>query len=79
MQEHLVFSFLTTEANDVVRPVHAKAMPVILTGEDCDTCLGADTPIALQLQRSFPGDQLRIVATGPRKDAATTSATGMHE
>jgi putative SOS response-associated peptidase YedK len=30
MGEHLLFSFLTTEANEVVRPVHAKAMPVIL-------------------------------------------------
>jgi putative SOS response-associated peptidase YedK len=29
--EHLLFSFLTTEPNDVVRPIHAKAMPVILT------------------------------------------------
>lgn len=27
---HWLFSFLTTEANDIVRPVHAKAMPVIL-------------------------------------------------
>ncbi len=27
---HKLFSFLTTEANDLVRPVHAKAMPVVL-------------------------------------------------
>jgi putative SOS response-associated peptidase YedK len=31
--EHLLFSFLTMDANDVVRPLHAKAMPVILTDE----------------------------------------------
>ncbi len=31
--EHLLFSFLTTDANDLVRPVHAKAMPMILTNE----------------------------------------------
>lgn len=30
---HLLFSFLTTEANDLVRPVHAKAMPVVLCSE----------------------------------------------
>jgi putative SOS response-associated peptidase YedK len=30
---HRLFSFLTTEANDLVRPVHAKAMPVILRTE----------------------------------------------
>jgi hypothetical protein len=29
--EHRLFAFLTTESNDVVRPVHAKAMPVLLT------------------------------------------------
>jgi putative SOS response-associated peptidase YedK len=32
--DHLLFSFLTTEPNDIVRPVHAKAMPVILVGRD---------------------------------------------
>lgn len=31
--EHRLFSFLTTEANDLVRPVHAKAMPVVLATE----------------------------------------------
>jgi putative SOS response-associated peptidase YedK len=30
-REHLLFSFLTTETNDMVRPIHAKAMPVMLT------------------------------------------------
>jgi putative SOS response-associated peptidase YedK len=45
VQEHLVFAFVTTEPNELVRPVHAKAMPVILTGNDCDTWLQADTPI----------------------------------
>lgn len=30
---HQLFSFLTTEANELVRPVHAKAMPVILRSE----------------------------------------------
>jgi len=66
--EHLLFAFLTTEANDVVRPVHAKAMPVILMGEDCDAWLEADTPAALALQRPSPSGRLRIVATGRRQD-----------
>ncbi len=30
-REHLLYAFLTCEANAAVRPVHAKAMPVILT------------------------------------------------
>ena len=70
-QEHFVFSFLTTEPNDLVRPVHAKAMPVILTGADCDTWLETDEPIALKLQRPFPADQMAIVAVGPRNDERT--------
>jgi putative SOS response-associated peptidase YedK len=37
---HELFSFLTTEAYEAVRPVHAKAMPVLLTAAgDWDTCL----------------------------------------
>jgi putative SOS response-associated peptidase YedK len=68
--EHLLFAFLTTEPNAVVQPVHGKAMPVILTGEECDMWLDAPTPIALSLQRPLSADRLTIVATGPRKDAA---------
>jgi putative SOS response-associated peptidase YedK len=70
VQEHLVFALVTTEPNELVRPVHAKAMPVILTGDDCDTWLEADTPIALQLQHPFAADRMAIVATGPRQDGA---------
>jgi putative SOS response-associated peptidase YedK len=40
--EHLLFAFLTTAPNDVVKPVHSKAMPVILTGDECDAWLEAD-------------------------------------
>jgi putative SOS response-associated peptidase YedK len=69
-REHLLFAFLTTEPNAVVRPVHGKAMPVILTGEECDMWLDAPTPIALSLQRPLSAERLAIVATGLRKDAA---------
>jgi putative SOS response-associated peptidase YedK len=31
---HLVYGFLTTTPNAIVEPIHAKAMPVILTTED---------------------------------------------
>jgi putative SOS response-associated peptidase YedK len=69
--EHLLFSFLTTEPNDVVRPVHAKAMPVLLTGEaEWNTWLTGDMPAALALQRPLPAERLMIVATGQREDAA---------
>lgn len=69
MREHLLFSFLTTEANNVVRPVHAKAMPVMLTTPaEFDAWLTADMNEALKLQRLLPAERLMIVAKGERKD-----------
>jgi putative SOS response-associated peptidase YedK len=67
--EHLLYAFLTTEANAVVKPVHPKAMPVILrTADEIDRWMTAPTEEALGLQRPLPDDALQIVATGPRKD-----------
>lgn len=60
---HRLFSFLTTEANDVVRPVHAKAMPVVLRTEAaCEEWLSAppDQIEAIQA-RVLPTDALEIV------------------
>ena len=69
--DHELFGFLTTEANAVVAPVHAKAMPVILTTSDeVDRWLQADTAEALALQRPLTDDALRIVAKGEREDGA---------
>ena len=69
--EHRLFSFLTTEANEVVRPIHPKAMPVILTTQDeIDTWLTAPAEVALELQRPLPDEALTIVARGERKDEA---------
>jgi putative SOS response-associated peptidase YedK len=68
-EEHRLFSFLTTEANGVVGPIHPKAMPVLLTTpEEWSTWLAAPTEIALELQRPLPDAIMRIVATGARKD-----------
>jgi putative SOS response-associated peptidase YedK len=67
--EHLLYSFLTCESNDVVRPIHAKAMPVILTSEgDREAWLTAAVEEALKLQRSLPNETLRVVATGEKED-----------
>jgi len=69
-REHQLFAFLTTAANDTVRPIHAKAMPVILTSEaECETWLTGAVEDALALQLPAPDDLLRIVATGSRTDA----------
>jgi putative SOS response-associated peptidase YedK len=67
--EHRLFAFLTTESNAVVRPIHEKAMPVILSEPKAwDTWLGGSVDEALQLQRPLPSEQLAIVATNVRTD-----------
>ncbi len=66
--EHRLYAFLTTEPNHVVRPVHAKAMPVVLAEADWDTWLEAPTEIALALQTAPAPSGLAVVATGERKD-----------
>ena len=59
--EHRLFSFLTCESNDVVRPVHAKAMPVVLADEAAwDQWLTGSTEEALELQRPCPAQSLAI-------------------
>ena len=64
-----LFGFLTTEPNDVVGPIHPKAMPVILTTKDeIETWLTAPVDEALKLQRPLPDGTLRIVAKGNKKD-----------
>jgi putative SOS response-associated peptidase YedK len=69
--EHRLFAFLTTESNDVVRPVHAKAMPVLLTtAEEWETCLEDSVEKAIALQRPLSNEALRIVATGEKSDRA---------
>jgi putative SOS response-associated peptidase YedK len=53
----------------VVKPVHAKAIPVILsTPDEWDVWLRAPIKEALQLQRPMPEDALRVVASGARSD-----------
>jgi putative SOS response-associated peptidase YedK len=64
-----LFGFLTTEANDVVAPIHAKAMPVILTQpEEIETT--APPEDALKLQRPLPDGALEIVARAVKMDEA---------
>jgi putative SOS response-associated peptidase YedK len=67
--EHSLFAFLTTVANDVIRPIHAKAMPVILTQpEEQDGWLTGTPDVVVATQRPLPNEMLRIVATGEKSD-----------
>lgn len=67
--EHMLFGFLTTEANAVVAPIHPKAMPVILTTEtEIERWMTAPAPEALELQRPLPDHMLQIVAQGEKED-----------
>jgi putative SOS response-associated peptidase YedK len=66
--EHHLFAFLTTEANALVRPIHAKAMPVLLTGDEIETWLEAPEKEALALAKPFPPQRMKIVLSGPRED-----------
>lgn len=61
--DHVLFSFLTTEPNDVVRPVHAKAMPVVLASEDaCSEWLSMPTANIDAVQANvLPAEALEVL------------------
>ena len=59
---HRLYSFLTTEPNDVVKPVHEKAMPVmLLSAEDVTRWLYGTAADALSLQKPVPVGVIKIV------------------
>jgi putative SOS response-associated peptidase YedK len=65
---HLLYAILTTEPNALTRPIHAEAMPVMLSGEEIDTWLEAPLEEAAALVRPYPPERMKIVLSGPRED-----------
>lgn len=61
-----LYGFLTTDPNDLVKPIHEKAMPVLLlTKEETETWLRGPWDEAKDLARPLPDDALIISGREP--------------
>jgi putative SOS response-associated peptidase YedK len=70
-REHWFYVFLTTESNDLVRPIHAKAMPVILGDPEAwEVWLTGSVEEGFELQSPLSPVRLEIVARYNRAHAA---------
>ncbi len=64
--KHALFTILTVAPNNVVKPVHRKAMPVMFTRDaELETWLTAETVEALKLQRPADDDAVTLLTDKP--------------
>ncbi len=71
-REYELYGFLTTSPNEIVKPIHFKAMPAILTTPDeVDLWLTGSWDEVRHLQRPLPGNMLVIVEppAKPKEDS----------
>lgn len=71
-REYELYGFLTTSPNEIVAPIHFKAMPAILTTPDeVDLWLTGSWDEVRHLQRPLPGNMLVIVEppAKPKEDS----------
>lgn len=61
-----LYGFLTTDPNDLIKPIHEKAMPVLLlTKEETDIWMRAPWEEAKELARPLPNNALIISSREP--------------
>ncbi len=59
-EESNVYAILTCEPNPLIKPIHPKAMPVILDEDDYDTWLTADYETACALSTPYPSQLMSL-------------------
>lgn len=71
VRNHLVFSFLTTDASPDVAPIHPEGTPVLLLDQAAhEQWINAPWELAKELHKPPPAGALRIVAVDTKEDAA---------
>jgi putative SOS response-associated peptidase YedK len=71
-----LYSFLTTDPNDLTRSINHERMPVLLSGEDqFETWLSGSVDDAFALAKSFDPAQMRVVQSGKDKEDQLGRAT----
>lgn len=67
--KHTVFSFLTTDASEDVKPIHPDATPVLLLDEDArEMWMNAPWEVARELQKPPQRGALKVVAVDTKQD-----------